>query len=345
VFSSETLAAAWSGNQEKLAFEQKIDRALARFLRNLSLDSEGGGSGPEVTPRRERPWGFFLTGRMLKGDHSEGLEEPALRLDSKGFTLGLDRAVRTNDFLGIAFSANQAETALKGASGNLDLTAYTVLVYGILEGNRGGYLQLGASYGQSQFEQQRELALPRIGLLKARADFDGSQYGGFLEAGWAWEGQRATAILFGRSSYLRAQIDAFAERGARAAIPGTSFGEVDFGVAVEEQTVTSWQGEAGFDLSAVLAFPGGVVVPQLNATYVREFENDPQGLRGRFLADTAAAASFQLFTDEPDRSFLRVGASLRAQFLWGSVFLAYDEEFQRNDMKLRTWNGGLRLEF
>ncbi len=345
VLSSQTLVSAWSWASQKIELEHKLDRALAQVWDDLSTVAAEGPGGGEGQGLRERPWGFFVTGRWIRGDRAEGFEEPSFRLESRAVTLGFDRALGANDFLGVAFSGNQAESALRGASGALDLTAYSVTAYGIWEGQRNGYLQLGTSYGQGQFEQRRRLDLPRIGALQARADFDGSQYGGFLEAGWAWEGRRATATLFGRSSYLRATIDGFTERGARATIPGTAFGEVDFGLEVEEQSVTSWLGEVGFDLSGVVAFPGGVFIPQLNATYVQEFKDDGHGTRGRFLADTAAAASFELFTDDPDRKYFNVGASLRFQFLWGSFFVAYDQEFERDDLELRTVNAGLRFEF
>jgi len=37
--------------------------------------------------------------------------------------------------------------------------------------------------------------------------------------------------------------------------------------------------------------------------------------------------------------------ALRFQFLWGSVFVAYDQEVLRDDLDLSTVNAGLRFEF
>ena len=68
-------------------------------------------------------------------------------------------------------------------------------------------------------------------------------------------------------------------------------------------------------------------------------------MRARFLGDTAAAASFFVFTDTPDRDWLTASAALRFQYLWGSFFVSYDHELMRDDLELRTVNAGLRFEF
>jgi hypothetical protein len=88
-----------------------------------------------------------------------------------------------------------------------------------------------------------------------------------------------------------------------------------------------------------------VLVPQFNVTYRHEFDNDARAVRAAFLGDTAAGSSFFVFLDEPDRDWFGAGASLSAQFLWGSLFVGYDQEFDRDDLELATWQAGLRFEF
>jgi hypothetical protein len=150
-----------------------------------------------------------------------------------------------------------------------------------------------------------------------------------------------------RASWARAAVDAFRERGAVAPLPlpGTGFGPVDFGVAVDRQELESLVGAGGLDWGKAFSIPGGLVIPQLTATWSHEFDADAQGVRATFLGDTAAAAAFFVFTDPPDRDWLTASAALRFQYLWGSFFVSYDHELLRDDLELRKANAGLRFEF
>ena len=261
-----------------------------------------------------------------------------------GVTLGVDRAVGVNSFFGAALSALDNSTELDGAGGDLDVSGLALTLYGIWEAGEHGYFQATGTYGQNSYDQARRLELPVVGTLTARSEFDGDQLAGTLEGGWAWDGPQGTATLFGRGSWADAKVDAFRETGAVAPLPGTPF-TADFGIAVEEQELSSLLGEVGLDLSRAFQFSGGIFVPQVNVSYLHEFDDDAQRIRGRFLGDVAAASSFELFSDDPDRDFFNVGASLRFQFLWGSFFVAYDRELERYDLDLATLNGGLRFEF
>ncbi len=338
------LAAARADSARREAFGRRLEASLVRLYAGLDGgDAPAAAPAAAAEPKRDRPWGFFLNGRLTQGERDRGSDETGFDFDTAGLTVGFDRAVGANTFFGGALSALDNETDLADAGGALDVSGLALTLYGIWEAGEHGYFQATATYGQNQYEQARRLELPVIGTLTARADFDGDQLAGTLEGGFSWDGAGGTATLFGRGSYAAATVDAFRETGAIAALPGTTF-VADFGVAVEEQELTSLLGEVGLDLSKVVQMERGLFVPQVNVSFLHEFDDDAQRIRGRFLGDVAAASSFELFTDEPDRDYLNVGASLRFQFLWGSFFVAYDKELERDDLDLETFNAGLRFE-
>jgi uncharacterized protein YhjY with autotransporter beta-barrel domain len=339
------LAAARADAARREAFGLRLEQQLVRLYAGLdSGDAPAAAPAAAAEPKRDRPWGFFVNGRLSQGERDRGVDETGFDFDTTGLTLGFDRAVGANSFFGVALSALDNQTDLADAGGELDVSGLALTLYGIWEAGDNGYFQATATYGQNQYEQARRMELPVVGTLVARADFDGDQLAGTLEGGWSWDGARGTATLFGRGSYAAAEVDAFRETGATASLPGTGFGAVDFGIAVEAQELTSLVGEVGVDFARVFQFSRGLFVPQLNASYLHEFDDDAQRIRGRFLGDIAAASSFDIYTDAPDRDFFNVGASLRLQFLWGSLFVAYDRELDRDDFDLETFNAGLRFE-
>lgn len=339
------LASARADAARRETFGRRLDDRLLRLYAGLDTgDAPAAAPAAAPEPKRDRPWGFFVNGRLTRGDRDQGTDETGFDFDTVGVTLGVDRAVGVNSFFGAALSALDNSTDLDGAGGDLDVSGLALTLYGIWEAGEHGYFQATGTYGQNSYDQARRLELPVVGTLTARSEFDGDQLAGTLEGGWSWDGPKGTATLFGRGSWADAKVDAFRETGAVAPLPGTPF-TADFGIAVEAQELSSLLGELGVDLSRAFQFSSGIFVPQVNVSYLHEFDDDAQRIRGRFLGDVAAASTFELFTDDPDRDFFNVGASLRFQYLWGSFFVAYDRELDRSDLDLETFNGGLRFEF
>lgn len=340
--SGDLLAAAGEDARARQRFTTQLEEAFLRLYAGLDAQ-EAPATAPAVAPLRERPWGFFVTGRLSRGEHDSTGEETGFDFDTSGLTIGIDRAVGSNGFVGLALSSIGSQTDLADNGGELEADALAATLYLIREGTKG-YVQATLSAGRDEFSQRRTLDLPELGRLEAHADFDGDQLGGTLEFGRSIDGRAGSLTFFARGNWARAEIDGFREEGAVATIPGTDFGPVDFGLEVDAQEVESLLGEAGLDWGRAISTGAGLVIPQLTATWVHEFEDDPQAVTARFLADRTGS-SFEIFTDEPDRDWLTASAALRFQFLWGSLFVAYDHDFLRDDFEMRTVNAGLRFEF
>lgn len=348
VIDSTTLAAARTEAERR-------DR-LGRYV-EAAFDGRGGKGGRQgstavaavtaAEPARERRWGLFFTGRLQQGEQSGDVgDETAFDFDTASGTLGVDFAAGSNSFFGIAGGYATNQTDLSGGGGELDFDAQSLMVYGAWQLTQRSYLQATVGYGATDYDQHRRIELPVVGNLDARALFNGDQQSASLEGGWDWGGQRVLASSFVRGSWARAKVDAFAENGAIAdVLIGGVAVPTDFGVAVEQQRLESLLGEFGFDLSGNISMSNGVLVPQFTVTYRHEFDNDARTVHASFLGDQAAGSSFLVFLDPPDRDWIDAGLSLSAQYLWGSLFVAYDRELWREDFELATWQAGLRFEF
>ena len=188
--SDETVATALAARRTADGFDRALDRGFARLYAGLDAEeaqapaTEPAAATPAI---RERPWGFFVTGRLTEGEGEPGVEEDAFEFDTSGVTLGFDRAVSTNGFLGFAVAASGNETELVGGGGDLEADSLAFTAYAIGDGEHG-YVQATATYGQDEYEQRRRLLLPVVGELTAQAEYDGEQLGATLEFGRSFDG-------------------------------------------------------------------------------------------------------------------------------------------------------------
>jgi|CXWL01.1.fsa_nt_gi uncharacterized protein YhjY with autotransporter beta-barrel domain len=328
------------GGDGRLA--RQVDSALTRSGRGGGRGEQAAAAVADVEAQRVKKWGLFVTGRLGQGSHDTTAEQLGFDLDSRGLTVGVDRVFGTRAFLGLAANGLDGSTDIAGGAGDVDTKGTSFTLYGLLQGREHGYVQLAATAGGNSYEQRRNFVLPAVGPLTARAKYDGSQVGATLEGGWDWSSGTMNATVFGRGSWTRTKLDAYHETGAIADV--LFFHDVDFGLAVGEQTLTSELAEAGVDLSWAISFSGGVLLPQLTVTYAHEFDGDARSARSQLLGDVLVGNSFELVTEEQDRSYLNAGAALQLQLGWGSVFVAYDRDFQRDDLELESVNAGLRFE-
>ncbi|MEO8276567.1 MAG: autotransporter domain-containing protein [Thermoanaerobaculia bacterium] len=348
VIDGRVLASARSETERRERLGGSVDAAFRTFAgRGARKGPAQAAAGGTAEAARERRWGLFFTGQLQQGKQSGDVgDETAFDFDTASGILGVDFAAGANAFFGIAGGYATNQTDLSGGGGKLEFDAESLTVYGAWQSTNGSYLQATLGYGSTDYDQRRRIDLPVLGALDARAMFGGDQQSASLEGGWDWGGKRVLASSFVRGSWAQSQVNAFAERGAIAnVVIGGVPVPTDFGVAVEDQKLESLLGELGFVLSGNISTSRAVLVPQFTLTYRHEFDNDSRTVRASFLGDQTAGSSFFVFLDAPDRDWIDAGVSLSAQYLWGSLFAAYDREFGRDDFELATWQAGLRFEF
>src|SRR5262249_10085647 len=94
----------------------------------------------------------------------------------------------------------------------------------------------------------------------------------------------------------------------------------------DEQKFKSLTANAGLRVTYAWNLSWGVLLPQIRADYVREFEDDVDVFGVRFAADPSGTSTppILLQTDNPDPSYWRLAGGLSAQFKYGvSGYIEY----------------------
>ena len=108
-----------------------------------------------------------------------------------------------------------------------------------------------------------------------------------------------------------------------------------------DQVDDSLTGTIGFQASYAISTDFGVVVPQVNGEYVREFLTD----HNTYTAASAAGAPFNFVTDDPDLNHFNVGAGVVFVLPDGiSPFLNFQAELANRLEETQTVTAGVRVE-
>ncbi len=282
-------------------------------------------------------WGFFLNGRVAMGDRDGTSSEEGFDVDAAGLTAGVDYRVNDRLVWGAALGYLDTDVELVNDGGGLDAQGTSLAVYGTYFRDTY-YFDWTAAYGVNDFDVSRnvDLPLPFQGQSRwtASGSPDSSQLSLAVSGGWDRAAGATNLGLFGRFSYVDADIDGYREGGGGP-----------FNLALGDQEVTSLLGEGGLEVSRAWSRNWGVWQPHFRVSYLHEFEDDSRLIRGSFLGDPSAT-EFVIATDAPDRDFFNLGAGMTFVFSGGrSFYLFYDTDLERDDLEIFTLSLGLRWEF
>jgi outer membrane autotransporter protein len=138
-------------------------------------------------------------------------------------------------------------------------------------------------------------------------------------------------------NYRENTISAFTERGNRGATGAE--------LAFLRQNQTSLTSVLGLYSSVAISTGFGVVIPQVTAEYLHEFENDQKSYGFRFAQD-ANGVIFRYQLDPPDRDYFNVGAGVALVLPNGlAPFANYRELLGYQHQKNHTVTAGIRFSF
>ena len=324
--------------------EQAIDLALGRLLQPIATQTEGAGAERPAPATdigdigaEDSRWGAFVSGRATTGDRDATAREPGFDYDAVGVTAGLDVRASANVFLGIAGGYDDSGGDFASDGGDLSIRGTSATAY--LSAMSGGfYLDLSAGAGRDDYKLARRLVVPTSSgssTFSGRGEPGGDRQSAGLAMGYDFGRNAATLSVFARGNWVDASIESFVESptvaGAR--------------LEILEQDMQSLLAEAGFEWTYAASFDWGVLQPLLSVSALRELEDDPRVLRGRFVGDPANT-TFTVPTDAVDESYFAAAAGLTATLARGcGLFVLFEEEFDRDDLTALTASAGLRFEF
>jgi outer membrane lipase/esterase len=301
----------------------------------------GGASGDEALGGR---LGLFVNGTLGEGDKDQTEFEAAYDFELTGFTAGVDYRFTDSLVGGLALGYSDSETDFDDESGgSLEADGLTGSLFGSWYGERA-YVDLIASYGSQSYDSVRrvqytlaEEPLPIDHI--ATGDTDGEVTAVGLSAGYGFGSGGWSIGPIAAVSYLKVDIDGFAEEGGS---------NPELNLEFEDQDAKSLQLQLGLDLGYAASLSWGVLTPYARASQVWEQENDQQTFLIRYVADpfktpetTAAVTS-----DDVDDSFVLWAVGLSATFANGFAgFLDYEAVSGLDTVSYGEFTLGLRYQF
>ena len=164
----------------------------------------------------------------------------------------------------------------------------------------------------------------------------GSEISGSLGTGYDFYKGAFGIGPYIRVAYARSTIHGYTEEDRS----GTGFN-----MAVGDDTVSSLTSTAGVQMSYAASTSWGVVIPQLRVEYEHEFQKGKRSILSSFV-QTTAANSLAVTTDDPDRNYVNLGASLLFVLPNGWMpFVDVETLVGYQDLNRQRYTTGLRVEF
>ncbi|HRD65267.1 MAG TPA: Ig-like domain-containing protein [Candidatus Competibacter sp.] len=314
-----------------------------RDLRYLLASLGGGGPSADVDTNLGA-LGIFASGTFNFGNRDGTENQTGFDFKTREVTLGADYRFTGQFVLGTAFSYTAVDTDMDSNGGYLDTRGYGLTLYGTYYPSDRFYVEGMVSYGWNDYDQRRNVAY-RVQNAAVNQSFDSSYNGQqfFADLGAGYEFARGN-LSFGpevRLSYLDMRLDSFQERTGDGN-PGSAWA-----VAIEEQDLQSLVSSVGGRASYLIDRPWGILQPQVEFSWLHEFEDDSRFVRGRFVEGAVVPDNlFQLVTDPVDKDYFRLGLGLSARFNRGpAALLQYRTLFGYRNLEDHAISAELRWDF
>jgi outer membrane autotransporter protein len=292
-----------------------------------------GAAGDEDGGR----FGVFLSGTYGTGEVDNTNRLLGFDYDMGGITVGGD--VTFDSFvLGAAFSWMTSEADYNKSAGDVESDSYNGSIYASWFPTESLYLDLIFTGGASEYDTKRKIRYSVPGdtvRTNADGDPDGQQYAVSGGVGYDFALDGFTITPYVRAAYTRIEIDGFSESGGEG-----------WALRYDSQDIDSVTTTLGSEFAYAWSLPVGVLVPQLRAEWIHEYEDDDRRVGTVFRGDTSTQGKFNLVTDNPDRDYFILGAETAMTFARGfGAFAAYEVLLGYDDVESHKLTFGGRLEF
>jgi outer membrane autotransporter protein len=303
----------------------------------------GGGASTDNTLLTSK-LGGFVTGAIGTGSKDETELESGLDFDTYGLTIGADYRVTQQFILGGALGFIDTQTELDNNTGELDTQGYSLSLYGTYFHEENYFFDFALSYGSNNFDQKRHIVYQLDGLADVNqdlsADYDGDVYSLFIGSGYdfnldEWEfGPRLDL------EYLRSNVDEFTEE---VSDPNRDGG--GWATRVSDTNQTWLTLNLGGRVSYTYSARWGVLIPYARLDWLHEFKDNAQTITAYFANDPAGNA-IEIYTDDPDRDYLRLRIGTSIQFQNGiNSFFDYATLMAHSRWRHHNISLGLRMSF
>lgn len=292
------------------------------------------GTVTEISPQLSLI--FSLEGETLDRDvthFEDGFDSEILRL-----TAGFDSQVTDKFLAGVAFTYNEQDGDLN-SGGDFDNDSFGLLAYASFLPTERFFIQATGGYASKGYEHTRTASFETEGVEQTftgpvKGSYDGNEISGGILLGYD---QPAGAVTFGPRASLDlvyTDVDGYSEKG-------TTGLELSFADTSE----FSLQSRLGMAASMAISTGFGVLVPQMSANWVHEFENDQRTENFSFVDDTESV-QYQYEDESPDRNFFELALGVSAVLPHGwQTFAQYRTLLGHDYFDSHVGAIGMRFDF
>lgn len=327
---------AQSIQPQTIRYAERSQQDYGQFSFNLNPTQTGGSAGI-ADSHQLSVWG---KGNYITGDVDTSNNQLGFDFDNWGGTIGVDYRINDNIVTGAAFAYLNTDADVDNSDSQVQSDSYTGTVYGIYTHDSGLYIDGVASYGAVDFEIKRHIRYTVNGdpvNTVTEGDPDGDQFSFGAGIGYQYSIGATTIEPFARADYQQLEIDSFSE---------TESGQgTGWAAHFSRQRVRSLPTTVGLRLNHAFSTSWGILQPQIQGAWHHEFKDDRRTIQTSFLGNQRNR-TFNIVTENPDRDYFTVGASLSTTLPHGiSTFLSYStiQGYQNIDSHQITLGG--RLEF
>jgi uncharacterized protein with beta-barrel porin domain len=322
--------------------------------RSPECKDSGGGSSSD-TNGYIGPFGVSFSGGGGFGDQ-ETTDQTGFKIDTRQANLIIDYPFAKNLTGGFAFNYVSTDRSLDLASGSLNSDSYRFAPFLSFIPAPNSYITLMGGYARVDFDSNRKISpFTDIGgtlrtLTDAKANYSADEYFASLGAGYTWRMDAWSLRGYGRADYNELNIGGFQENGAIDVNDDSR----SYALKVDRQSILSATSTLGAELSYVIrtATLAPVVIPNVHAEWVHEFENSGREIKATFnriakddgtLINPVSTGPIAI--EGPQRNWANVGFGLQMIFPNAIVgYLNYDTLFIENASN-QTVSGGVRINF
>jgi outer membrane autotransporter protein len=311
-------------------------RILQRLKDRRDKEREGGASADSL-----RGLSFFVAGDFQSFDKEATRFEPGYDRETWGATVGADYSFTGRGILGLALTYNHAKGWYDVGGGGFDIDTYGATLYGSVFPVKNLFIDGYLGYNRKEYDSDRRVNLniehagtPVIANGAALGSTDGDEFKAGVNVGYDFLIRNLTIGPRVGLNYRENTISGFTERGAT----GTE-------LVFLRQNQTSLTSVLGVYSSLAISTGIGVVIPQVTAEYLHEFENDQKAYKFRFAQD-GNGTTLRYVLDAPDRDYFNVGAGVVVVLPSGfAPFLNYRELLGYRHQTNHTVTAGVRFAF
>jgi uncharacterized protein YhjY with autotransporter beta-barrel domain len=293
---------------------------LAGFGQTSSLSSPlsqagsaGGSSGGAInlgTPSRWHGLGLFASGLVESLNRDITTFQDGFKSTILGLTAGADYRFARNLVMGFAGNYSNTNGDFR-SGGTFSTNSYGGLLFGSYFPTDRTFLQVTGGYTKNNHLISRltsaNISEVGVGPLRtitglASSNSTADVFNASILTGYDHPIGRFTIGPRLGLTYGRTKIGGYTEDG------GTG---IELGY--DDQYVTSLQSVVGIQASAAVSMGWGILVPQFNADYIHEFENNQRFINVQFAEDLRATPTrFTFQNDVPVRNYGNLGIGLLA---------------------------------